>query len=80
MPQPVWKTVQEGFTWVAPPGGITSLPSGVFTNPQLTGNERKYSLHDANPEPMPTNHKYDVHLQRNGTRCAVKDPTIRNGS
>jgi hypothetical protein len=73
-------TVQEGFTWVAPPGGITSLPSSIFTNHQLTGNGRKYSVHDANPETTPTNHKYDVHLQKDGALCAVKDPTIRNGS
>ena len=73
-------TVQNGFTWAAPPGGITSLPPSIFTRPQLTGNGRKYSLKDANPEQTPTSHKYDVHLMRNGTPCAVKDPTIRNGS
>jgi hypothetical protein len=73
-------TVQEGFTWVAPPGGITSLPTGIFTDPQLTGNGRKYSLKDRNPETTPTPHKYDVHLMKDGVACAVKDPTIRNGS
>jgi hypothetical protein len=74
-------TVQSGFTWVAPPGGITSLPPTIFTNPQLTGNGRKYSLKDANPETTPTLHKYDVHLQKDGgTTCAVKDPTIKNGA
>jgi len=73
-------TVQSGFTWVAAPGGITSLPPTIFTNPQVTGNGRKYSLKDANPETQPTPHKYDVHLQKDGTNCAVKDPTIRNGS
>ena len=73
-------TVQDGFTWVAAPGGITSLPPAIFTNPQVTGNGRKYSLKDANPETQPTPHKYDVHLQKDGTNCAVKDPTIRNGS
>jgi hypothetical protein len=73
-------TVQSGFTWVAPPAGITSLPPAIFTNPQLNGNGTKYSLKDANPETTPTPHKYDVHLQKDGTTCAVKDPTIRNGS
>lgn len=73
-------TVQDGFTWVAPPGGITSLPPNIFTKHQLTGNGKKYKLHDANPEQVPTPHKYDVHLQKNGVACAVKDPTIRNGS
>lgn len=73
-------TVQSGFTWVAPPGGITSLPPDIFTDPQLTGNGRKYSLKDRNPETTPTSHKYDVHLMKDGVACAVKDPTIRNGS
>ena len=73
-------TVQSGFTWVAPPGGITSLPPAIFSNPQLTGNGRKYSLKDANPETTPTPHKYDVHLMKDGVACAVKDPTIRTGS
>ena len=73
-------TVQDGFTWVAPAGGITSLPPGVFTDHRLSPDGRKYSVHDANPEPAPTDHKYDVHLLKNGAPCAVKDPIIRNGS
>jgi hypothetical protein len=75
-----WTIQTDGFTWVAAPGGITGLPSAIFTNPQVTGSGRKYQIHDANPETTPTNHKYAVHLMKGGTVCAVKDPIIRNGS
>ena len=40
----------------------------------------EYTCTHSNPEQVPTDHEYDVHLQKNGTPCAVKDPTIRNGS
>ena len=76
-----WTIQTDGYTWVAPPGGITGLPSSIFTNPQVTGNGRKYDIHDANPETSPTDHKYGINLMDpSGRSCAVKDPFIRNGS
>jgi hypothetical protein len=73
-----WTIKTPNYTWVPEPNGITSLPSSQFTNPHVTGNGLKYDLHDANTGPVPTDYKYDIHLQSNGTLCAVKDPIIRN--
>ena len=75
-----WTIQTNGYTWVAAPNGITSLPSSQFTDPHVTGSGKKYDLRDANTDTAPTDYKYDIHLQKNGTPCAVKDPIIRNGS
>ena len=75
-----WTIKTTGYTWVAAPNGITSLPPSQFSDPHVTGSGKKYDLRDANTDSAPTDHKYDIHLQKNGTVCAVKDPIIRNGS
>jgi hypothetical protein len=74
----------NGFAWVDQPNGITFTappipPAGEFTNPH--NNARHYDITDANTQTVPTPFKYDIHLKRdNGTLCAVKDPSIANGS
>jgi len=74
----------SGFKWVSAPNGIAFTtaplpPPDEFTNPHDNGN--KYDITDANTQTTPTSFKYDIHLQRSdGTLCAVKDPSIRNGS
>jgi len=74
-----WTIVTDGFSWVAAPGGITSLPPSQFENPQDNG--KKYQIHDKNTDQVPTDHKYDIHLKdTSGNPCAVKDPTIKNGA
>lgn len=74
-----WTIATDGYSWVAAPGGITSLPSSQFENPQDNG--KKYQIHDKNTDQTPTDYKYDVHLKdANGNLCAAKDPTIKNGA
>jgi hypothetical protein len=80
-----WDIQTAGFKWVpAPKIGITFTtppipPDGEFKNPHDNGN--KYDLTDTNSQTVPTPYKYDIHLQKDdGTLCAVKDPTIVNGS
>jgi hypothetical protein len=76
-----WTIQTSGYTWVPVPNGITSLPSPMFTNPHVTGNGKKYDIHDANNNSTPTDYKYDIRLMGpEGTLCAVKDPTIKNGN
>jgi hypothetical protein len=76
-----WTIQTNGYTWAPAPNGITSLPSPMFTNPHNTGNGKKYDIQDANTNPTPTDYKYDIRLMGpDGTRCAVKDPTIKNGN
>lgn len=82
-----WDIQTNGFKWVPAPNGITFTvppipPATEFTHPHDNGT--KYDLTDTNsptPNGQPSDYKYDIHLQRSdGTLCAVKDPTIRNGS
>jgi len=79
-----WDIQTPGFKWVAAPNGITFTtppipPAGEFTNAHDNGD--KYDIKDANTQTVPTPFKYDIHLMRNdGSLCAVKDPSIRNGS
>jgi hypothetical protein len=82
-----WEIQTNGYKWVPAPNGITFTvppipPANEFTNPHDNGT--KYDLTDTNsptPNGQPIDYKYDIHLQRDdGTACAVKDPTIRNGS
>lgn len=79
-----WDIQTTGFKWVAAPNGITFTtapipPAGEFTNAHDNGD--KYDITDANTQTTPTLFKYDIHLMRNdGSLCAVKDPSIRNGS
>ncbi len=74
-----WTIATDGYSWVAAPGGITSLPSTQFENPPDNG--KKYQIHDKNTDQVPTDYKYDVHLKdANGNLCGVKDPTIKNGA
>lgn len=80
-----WTIQTDGYTWVPapppPPGGISGLPDPPFDRPHVTGNGRKYDIHDANPETAPKDYKYGINLiDPSGKPCAVKDPTIRNGS
>ena len=76
-----WTIQTNQYTWVAAPGGITGLPPAMFTDAHDTGNGKKYDIHDANTDASPTDYKYGVNLKDpNGNLCAVKDPTIRNGS
>ena len=76
-----WTIQTDRYTWVPAPGGITGLPPGMFTNAHDTGNGKKYDIHDANTDASPTDYKYGVNLKDpNGNLCAVKDPTIRNGT
>jgi hypothetical protein len=82
-----WNIQTDHFNFVPAPNGIRFTtrpipPATEFTNPH--GNGKKYDLTDTNsptPNGRPIDYKYDIHLQRdNGTPCAVKDPTIRNGT
>ena len=76
-----WTITTSGYTWVPAPNGITGLANPPFSNPHNTGSGKKYDIHDANPETMPTDHKYAIHLNdANGHACAVKDPVIKNGA
>ena len=75
-----WTIQTNGYTWVSAPGGITGLPAEIFDNAHDTGSGKKYDIHDKNPEATPTDHKYAIHLQKGASLCAVKDPTIRNGT
>jgi hypothetical protein len=74
--------VQSGYKWVPAPNGITfptPPPPNEFTNPHDNGS--KYDLTDENSATVPTPYKYNIHLQKDdGTLCAVKDPSIVNGS
>jgi len=79
-----WDIQTPGFKWAPAPNGITFTtppipPAGEFTNHHDNGD--KYDVTDANNQTVPTLFKYDIHLMRsNGSPCAVKDPSIRNGS
>jgi hypothetical protein len=76
-----WTIKTDAYTWVPAPGGITGLPPAQFSNAHDTGNGKKYDIHDANTDASPTDYKYGINLKdANGNLCAVKDPTIRNGS
>lgn len=75
-----WTIKTDGYAWVDAPGGITGLPSGMFENPHVTGNGKKYDIHDKNTDASPTDYKYAIHLKGPNGVCAVKDPVIRNGA
>ena len=81
-----WDLQTSNFKIAQEPDGITFTtpplpPPGEFHSPNLAANGTKYNLTNANSATVPTQYKYNIQLLRaDGTKCARKDPFIRNGA